>query len=661
MSPIPVFEPGTNPAARYTLAWMGSRLLSLLLATLSAHCAVTAVHLRERTDVLGGTSFGKAGPYERITATVHFALDPTLPANQIISDLSYAPRNAQGKVEFTADLYVLRPRDYHRTNGTVVVEVPNRGNMTMLQTLLLAERSQDPKNEKDFGDRWLFEEGYVLAWIGWQQDVAATLLRLEGPATSGISGLARHEFLGPAATPLPFPPAQSDRTGDRLTARSTDAGPRVEIPHAQWHYSTNQRTIELDGGFRAGTIYELIYRVENPPIAGLGLAAVRDMAAYFKYPQPLNQLLADQSLTTKRSIGYGLSQSGRFLRQFIYDGFNADEQGRQVFDGLIVDAAGAGRGSFNHRFAVPGQQGNSVQNFFWPVDVFPFTDTPETDSGTGRTDGLLSRLQKLKAVPKIFFINSSVEYWARAASLITTTPDGRRDVDLAPSTRSYFIAGAPHSGAVFPPAVSPGLRHLENYADKHLAIRALLAAMQAWLADNLEPPPSAYPRRDSGELVEPASLKPPRVPGAVWPPAIPRVYRLDFGSQPPAVGDPFTLLVPQVDADGLDLGGVRLPRIAVPLGTFTGWNYAEPAPGRLQPLAGLTGSFLPFARTRAIARSTGDSRPSIEERYPSKQVYLDRMAAAARSLADRRLLLERDIPACLQQASREWHYVTELP
>ena len=640
---------------------MGFRLLSLLLATLSAHAAVTAVHLRERTDVLGGVAFGKAGPYERITATVHFALDPTLPANQIISDLSHAPRNAQGRVEFTADLYVLRPRDYHRTNGTVVLEVPNRGNITMLESLLLAERNQDPKTEKDFGDRWLLEEGYVLAWVGWQQDVATTLLHLDGPPTSGVSGLARHEFLGPASTPLPFPPAQRDHTGDRLTTRDTEAGPRVEIPPARWRYSASRRTIELDGGFRANIIYELVYQVENPPIAGLGLAAVRDMAAYFKYPQPLNQLLADQSLTTKRLIGYGLSQSGRFLRQFIYDGFNADEQGRQVFDGLIVDAAGAGRGSFNHRFAVPGQQGNSVRNFFWPVDVFPFTDTLETDAGTGRTDGLLSRLQSLKAVPRIFFINSSVEYWGRAASLTTTTPDGRGDVDLAPSTRSYFIAGAPHSGASFPPAASPGLRHTENYAVKHMAIRALLAAMQSWLADNLEPPPSAYPRRESGELVEPAALKPPRVPGAVWPPAVPRVYRLDLTKQPPTAGDPFTLLVPQVDADGLDLGGVRLPPIAVPLGTFTGWNYAAPAPGRLQPLAGLAGSFLPFARTLALARSSGDSRPSIEERYPSKQVYLDRIEAAARALAARRLLLERDIPACLQQASREWHYVTGLP
>ncbi len=644
---------------------MRPRLALLLAIAAAAQAAVTAVHLKERTDVLGGASLGKAGAYERITATVRFALDPELPANRIVRDLQFARRNAQGLVEFSADLYVLRPRDYHRTNGTVLLEVPNRGNKTIFDSLFLTGRTQDPRTAAEFGDQWLLEEGYVLAWVGWQQDVAPGLLRLEGPATSDISGLARHEFIGPAPSPLPFPVSDPASKDNVLTVRETPEGARSTVPRERWRFTEGGRSIALAGGFRPHGIYELIYTAKDPPVTGLGLAAVRDMAAYFKYPQPLNQLLADQSLTTKRVVGYGLSQSGRFLRQFLYDGFNADEQGRKVFDGMIVDAAGAGRGSFNHRFAAAGRQGSSVNEHFWPVDIFPFTDQPETDPETGRTDGLLVRAEQQHVTPRLMLINSSVEYWARAASLVTTTVDGLRDAVLGPSTRIYFIAGTTHGGAEYPPAAR-GVRYLDDFATKYLAVRALLAAMQTWLADGREPPPSVYPRR--AELATPEELGPPDVPGFQWPRAVPAIYRLDFGPRfekegiverrPPGLGAAYRLLVPRVDRDGIDLAGIRLPQVAVPLGTYTGWNYVEPPPGVLNPLAGLTGSFLPFARTRSERESAHDPRLAIEERYPAREAYLEQVQAEAKRLAAAGYLLERDTPTCLRQAESEWDYVT---
>jgi hypothetical protein len=642
-----------------------SRFTLFLAVTAAAQAAVTAVHLKERTDALGGVSLGEAGAYERITASVRFAVDPKLPANRIVRDIAFASINAQGLVEFSADLYVLRPRDYHRTNGTVLLEVPNRGNKTIFNSFFLARGTQDPQTTADFGDRWLFEQGYVIAWIGWQQDVAPGLLRLEGPSAAGVSGLARHEFIGRAAGPLPFPTSNPSSDHNVLTVRQTAAGARSTVPRNQWHFAEAGSSIALTGGFRPYSIYELIYVAKDPPITGLGLAAVRDMAAYFKYPQPLNQLLADQSLTTKRVVGYGLSQSGRFLRQFLYDGFNADEQGRQVFDGLIVDAAGAGRGSFNHRFAAAGRQGSSVNEHFWPVDIFPFTDVPQTDSETGRTDGLLVRSEQQHVTPKLMLVNSSVEYWARAASLLATSVDAGTDIAPAASTRIYFVAGTTHGGAEYPP-VARGTRYIDNFATKYLAVRALLAAMQSWLADGRLPPPSVYPKRT--ELAPPGRLQPPRVPGFPWPAAAPAIHRLDFGPRfesegivdrnPPALGRTYPILVPRVDLDGNDIGGIRLPRVAVPLGTYTGWNYVEPAPAELNPLAGLTGSFLPFAPTKAARERAHDPRLSIEERYSTRDDFLKQVRAEARRLSSTGYMLERDETYCLRQAENEWEYVT---
>jgi hypothetical protein len=354
----------------------------------------------------------------------------------------------------------------------------------------------------------------------------------------------------------------------------------------------------------------------------------------------------------RRVIGFGYSQSGRFLREFVRDGFNQDEQGRAAFDGLMIASAGAGGGSFNHRFASPGQAGNSVLSIFRPVDVPPFTD-----------DGLLAKATSASVVPKIFYTFSSTEYWARAGSLTHTNEDGTADVPLASSSRLYFLAGTPHASGPLPP-VSQQTRHALNFAEQRWVLRALLIDLDQWITSGAEPPPSRYPTLATRTLVSREAVRFPKVPSLPFAEYIPGVWRMDYGSEyaasrvitkePPVLGKPYVVLVPQVNADGNDEGGILLPEVAVPLGTHTGWNVSIFPLSGLRYLAGLVGSFEPFARTRAERDRSGDQRRSIEERYKNRQDYLDRVQRASADLVRARFMLPSDVPSALRRAERTW-------
>jgi hypothetical protein len=352
-------------------------------------------------------------------------------------------------------------------------------------------------------------------------------------------------------------------------------------------------------------------------------------------------------------IGFGYSQSGRFLREFVRDGFNRDEHGRAAFDGLMIASAGAGVGSFNHRFAMPGQAGNSVLSILRPVDLPPFSD-----------DGLLARARSDGAVPHIFYTFSSTEYWARAGSLTHTTEDGTADVPLAATSRLYLLTGTPHAGGPLPPARGALYRHDLNFAEQRWVLRALLLDMDAWIRANTEPPPSRFPTIASGQLVPRQAVRFPAVPSLPFPSYMPQVWRMDYGPEypsariitrePPALGKPYVVLVPQVDADGNDEGGIRLPEVAVPLGTYTGWNVTVQPLSELSYLAGLAGSFDPFARTPTDRARSGDTRPSLAERYKDRADYLRRVSQASEDLAHQRFLLVDDLPAVLQRAKAMW-------
>jgi len=635
---------------------------------------VSTVHVVERADVLDGRSFGKSGPYEKILARAWFTLDPKLPANRIIRDLDLAVSNPQGLVEFSADLYVLKPRDPAKGNGTILLEVPNRGGKGMLNRFCFARTSHDPTRDEDFGDKWLLDEGYTLVWVGWQWDVPNRpgILRMEpAPVRSDVPvpGLVRSEF-------IPDHPTNRMPLGDRghrpiplgkalrlLVRDSAEMAPREILP-AKWKVSGDSTEVEMPDGFQPGRLYEFVYEGTSPVVTGLGLAAVRDIISYLKHGGGDDvALLNDQSRYLKRSLGFGISQSARFLRTFLYEGFNADEQGHKVFDGIWADVGGAGRGSFNFRYAQASRDGNPWTNVFYPTDVFPFADFPERDPSTGLDAGLLDKATQANVVPKLVLTNTSYEYWGRAAALTHMRPDGLADDPLPAEVRSYFFSGLQHYPRSLPLSKA-GARYDSNPTDQRPFQRALLRSLESWVRDNIQPPPSVVPRLIKGELTPLKELRFPSIPG-VTPPKHPRLARrLDFGSEfitkgyaakePPTVTGSFPLLVPQVDRDGNDLGGIKLPEVAVPLGTFTGWNLRAPGTGAPDQMVSFLGSFLAFPRTKEERLRTHDSRLSIEERYADRADYMQRVAAVVDSLVAQRFILERDRAYALERCGLLW-------
>lgn len=627
---------------------------------------VTQFFVKQRADFAGGESLGKAGPYEQISAEANFEIDPKLPANRIIADIDKAAVNESGKVAFQADVVVLRPRDYKRGNGSVLLEVLNRGNAGMLSMFNFGTRLTNP------GDRFLMEQGFTLIWVGWQDDVPLEKdrMRLHGAIAKGVRGLVRAEF-------TPGAGAKSFSVGDRghlpykvladgrleLTVRDRPESNRTKIARADWRLVSGE-TVEMAKGFAPGKLYELVYESTDPWITGLGPAAIRDVVSFFKYGGP-SLLFNDQKNYHKRAIGFGTSQSGRFLRTFLYYGFNADEKGRKVFDGVWAHVAGAGRGSFNHRFAQPSRDGHALMNTLYPTDLYPFADLPEPDAKTEMNEGLLDKARAANVAPKIFYTNGAYEYFGRAASLIHTSPDGKKDIALNSDTRVYFLAGTQHGPGASMQRVNTV--NLQNPMDYRWPMRALLLSMQEWLVSGKEPPASAYPQIGKDQLVSLSALHFPAIPGVRKPSWIHQAWRADYGpdfkskgvvtNEPPVLNGAFAVLVPQVDIDGNEISGIRTPELLTPLGTYAGWNLRDPKLGAPDALYDMIGSFVPFAKTKAERVSKGDPRLSIEERYKGREDYLARVGAAAQKLVAEGTILERDVERIQAQAGRRWDFV----
>ncbi len=620
--------------------------LLLLLAPI-ASAEVVRIEVRSRDDF---------GTHERVIARVHYAVDPRLPANQSITDLGAAPRNAAGKVEFAGDLLLFLPKDTASARGTVFLEIVNRGRDQSLGLMSDArQRDLSPENW-NLGDRFLLEQGFTVAFLGWQFDVGSGGgLGLTVPSAP-VSGLVRASAVtvsrsgSGGAIALTYCAADPSQPDAALTFRTTLNGPAQIIARESWQFSPDGCSVRRSAGFDAG-LNEVVYRASGSPVAGLGLAAVRDFASYLKHGGEISTL-RENAAVMRRIIGFGYSQSARFLREFVRDGFNQDERGRGAFDGLMIASAGAGGGSFNHRFASPGQAGNSVLSILRPVDLPPFAD-----------DGLLAKATAASAVPRIFYTFSSTEYWARAGSLTHTNEHGTADVPFAPTSRLYFLAGTPHASGGLPP-LPQQTRHPLNFADQRWVLRALLIDLDKWVSSGAEPPPSRYPTLAKRQLVARDDVRFPRIPSLPFADYMPGVWRMDYGpeysttrvitKEPPSLGDPYVVLVPQVNADGNDEGGIELPEIAVPLGTHTGWNVSTFPLSGLRYLAGLVGAFQPLARTRAEREQSGDSRLSIEERYSGRQDYLQRVRRAAADLVRQQFLLEHDVDDVVEQAGRTW-------
>jgi hypothetical protein len=656
-------------------------ILSLLVAfvylTATAHAKVTRLEITSRADVAEGRAFGAAGPYEKIIGKLYFEVDPNAARNRVIVDLDKAPRNPRGMVEFAADIFILKPKDMAHANGAALIEIPNRGGKAMLRFFNHGRSSPDPASEEEMGDGFLLRQGFALVWIGWQFDVPdqPNVMRLIAPIATDngkpITGLVRADFVFSTKvydTSLghrgqkPYPAIDLDSAGYALTVRESISGERRVIPRNEWQFArlvdgkpvSDPNSLYLKGGFEPGRIYEIVYRAENPVVVGLGLAAVRDAISFFKYDR-------NDALTVERALGFGISQSGRFLRHFLYEGFNADERDRKVFDAIDAHVAGGGRGSFNYRFAEASRDASQFSTFFYPTDIFPFTDVEQQDPLTGERDGLLTHA-KQQPLPKIFYTFSSYEYRGRAASLIHTTLDGK-DAPLADNVRIYFFAGGQHGPSPFPPQAS-GTQNRTSPNDYTWAMRALIIALDRWARDNTPPPPSRYPRLGDNTLVRPDAVAFPKIPSINFTRAIHEAYRVDYGPQfkshgvatlePPKVGKAFVMYIPQVDRDGIDLGGIRLPEVAAPLATYTGWNLRDAKTGAADQLVDFAGSFIPFARTKAERERTNDPRLSIEERYGDRAHYLEQIKQAVMELIKGGYLLADDLPALVNRATQYW-------
>jgi hypothetical protein len=615
-----------------------------------ASAEVVRIDVRSRDDF---------GTHERVIGRVHYAVDPTLVQNQAVTDLATAPRNAAGKVEFAGDLLIFLPKPAASARGTVFLEVVNRGRDQSLGLMSDARQRDLAPENWNLGDRFLLEQRFTVAFLGWQFDVQpGNGLALSVP-TAPVSGVVRGSAVtvsrsGPGgAIGLAYCASDPSQTDAALSFRSAITGPANVLSRESWQFAPDGCSLRRSAGFDAG-LNEVIYRATGSPVAGLGLAAVRDFASYLKHGGVVTTLRENAALM-RRIIGFGYSQSGRFLREFVRDGFNQDERGRAAFDGLMIASAGAGGGSFNHRFASPGQAGNSVLSIFRPVDLPPFTD-----------DGLLVKATAASVVPRIFYTFSSTEYWARAGSLTHTNESGSADVPLAATSRLYFLSGTPHASGGLPPSPQQ-TRYALNFADQRWVLRALLIDLDQWLAAGTEPPPSRYPTIARRQLVPREAVRFPTIPSFPFADYMPGVWRMDYGAEyaatrvitkePPSLGEPYNVLVPQVNADGNDEGGIALPEVAVPLGTHTGWNVSTYPLSGLRYLAGLVGSFQPFAKTKAEREQSGDSRPSIEERYANRQEYLQRVRRATSDLVRERFVLQDDVEAVVQQADQTWSVI----
>jgi hypothetical protein len=651
--------------------------------------AVVRLDINFKRPLAQGRTFGSVGPYEQLDGTVYFAVDPDHPANSLIADLKLAPRDSGGRVTFSSDFRILRPLNPGLGNRRLLLDVLNRGRPTALRNINSAP-DVAPAAPIDPGNGFLMRQGYTVVWCGWQHDVpdepGRVRIRVPEAVTpqGPISGKLVFTF-------QPNAPIQVQFMGDRmhrpypannlqdpeavLMVQEHEDAPEQVIPRGQWAFARleggrvvpDASHVYMASGFLPGKVYQVIYSTTGAPVVGLGLLATRDIGAFLRYgtAQEDNPCAGD----VEHAYAFGVSQSARFLRLFLYLGLNRDEGGRVAFDGFIPHVAGGKRGEFNQRFAQPSSQASRSTN-----SLFPFSDTAQTDPETVRTDGLLARLAAQGEVPKVMFINTASEYWGGHGALLHIDVAGTRDLSPMEPVRIYHLGGMQHPLGTLPltdtdPVDGHRCQHLFHCLDYRPVLRAALVNLDRWVTTGEAPPASCYPRIDDGTAVPPGHVEGTfrAIPSGGFPNPLRRFTRLDFGPDPgvptripPVVGKPYPNLVPAVDQDGNELAGVRLPFISVPLATYTGWNLRHPdigGTGQIMATGGasggtLKGSIIPFPETREEREASGDPRLSIAERYASREDYLERVRGATQVLIDEGYLLAEDLNEVLDQGTR---------
>ena len=653
--------------------------------------AVVKLEISRRSPYAGGKTFGDVGKYEQIDGTAHYAVDPLHPANAGIVDLDLAPRDSDGKVRFASDFTLLKPLRMENGNGSLLYDVVNRGRKTVMARFNNSGRPTMPSDPLDPGDGFLMRHGYSVVFGGWQADVprGVGLIGLQAPDAldadgEPVSGRIMCQFQATHFTQFflladrqhaPHPAVDADEREATLTVRDHPNDPAEPIARDKWRFMRFQDEAQepdpchifMEEGFEPGRIYQFVYTTRGSKVVGLGFAAMRDLVSHFKRASDDNPC-ADG---IQRAHAFGASQSGRFLRQYIHTGINTAEDGSMALDGIIPHVAGGMRGEFNLRFGQP-----SKDVCYIIPELFPFADTEQSDPVTGKSGSLLERLHERGHLPKIMFTNTSAEYWRGDAALIHTNFADMSDApEESEYVRRYHFAGSPHGSGSFPPLGTrdDGMRGQLpfNIIDYNPLLRAALQNLDRWVRSGRPAPASRHPRVSDGTAVESHMLaaKFGRIPGVPFPEKVTRAMRLDYGTEahlgrtttlPPVAGEEFPALVSNVDDDCNEIGGIRLPDLTVPVATYTGWNLRHPdigAPGLVIGITGgLAGWVLPFAATATRRAATGDPRPSISERYASKEDYVSQTKKAAERLAGEGYMLEEDIENSLRYAAVRYDY-----
>lgn len=656
---------------------------------------VARFEVTAREPYWGGQSFGDVGPYEKFAGRLHFAVDPDHDANAPVADLRLAPRDADGLVTFSAGFRLLQPVDPARGNRSLLSYVVNRGRQVIPFNRPPAE--VDPSETLHPGDGFLMRRGWTVAWCGWQWDVMddPVLVGLDAPMARHADGTAagtevvvqfqpsvahadqelshwpQHPAPGTSRfyRHRPYPAADLDDPAATMTVRDWPNGPRTLVPRAAWAFARDRdghavpdaTFVRLDGGFVPGKVYEVRYRTDRCPVAGTGMIAIRDVATFLRHGGAEDGNPAAGRLD--HAIAYGISQCGRFLREYLYAGMNVDEFGNRAYDGILPHVAGARRGEFNHRGAQP-----SVQHVIGAGHLPPFATAAVPDHARG----LLDSQRRRGGVPMVVSTNSSSEYWRSEASLTHTDLAGVRDVPVAPEERLYMFAGTQHGPGIVPlgtetPYGAAGA-HPFNVVDYSPLIRAALVHLQRWACDGVEPPASSVPRLGDGTAVpRPTVLATIGcLPGVTMPDAsrLPSLPHADPGIVAPdgAVRVPgdgetwgaYPAYVSAVDADGNEVAGWRLPDLVVPLATHTGWNPRAARTGAGDQLLDMIGSTIPFARDEAGRRAAGDPRPSVAARYAGREDFLARVATATDDAIAAGHVLGEDRDLCVALAADRW-------
>ncbi len=654
--------------------------------------AVERFEIVRREPYADGQKFDAAGAFERIDGIAHYAVDPASPHNRQITDLALADR-ASGVVRFTGDVTLLVPAE--GGNRSLLLELPNRGNRVLERTLNQGETDLMPRDEIEPGDGFLMRHGWTLAWCGWQWDapkpgprmgisppfVSSPDLEPAGnmqlrvqPDAHTESFALTDQHVGSIGNHKAIAASDVDDPDARLLVRASMYGEPEEIPREKWKFArdengtpvTDPEHVWLDGGFETGRVYDLLYRPRECPVVGAGLLAIRDLGSFLRYDE--NSPVVDH---VDRAICEGISQCGRLQRTFLGLALNSDEQDRKVYDGLLIHIAGGRRGEFNHRYGQP-----SVQPTPSFGHRFSFADEAQEDPRTGVEAGLLDNQTAAGNLPKIFYTDTSSEYWRGDASLSHTSVVDGADVVLPDNVRRYLFASTQHVAGVLPfMDVSAFGSHGSNWfnvVDYRPLYRAALQNLLAWLRDDAEPPASVYPKLADGTAKSRADVASDLagIPGLVCPDGnvLPSVYPLDLGTNAdkgigtfPAKrnGPEYPCVVSSVDPNGNETGGIRMPDVEVPIATHTGFNVRHPESGGAGQILEYVGLSLPFTRNEGEREAAQDPRPSIAERYSGRDDYLDQVRATASKLVEERYLLEEDIDLCVALAAERYDAVME--